>query len=61
MPPEASTVTYNSLDYDNVNKFYSYTPSDPAGENLITVGTIQVTGGEMILMDPNGAVVGKFD
>jgi hypothetical protein len=58
--PSGSTTAYNTLDFA-IDKFYSYTPSDPAGDMLITLGSVQVIGGEMILFDPNGAEVGRFD
>lgn len=61
VPPEASTATYNTLDFDGVDKFYSYSPSDGDGERLITIGQVKVTNGEMVLYDPEGTEVGSFN
>ncbi len=58
--PEMSTSVYSTIDY-SIDKFYSYTPSDPDGENLITIGSVTVNGGEMVLFDPDGTEVGRFD
>jgi len=59
--PEGSTARYNTLEFDNADKFFSYSPSDAAGDNLITIGSITKSGSELVLFDPNGAEVGRFD
>lgn len=56
-----TTVRYTATDFASVPTWTAYTPSDPNGDALATVGTVRVGNDAVTLLDPDGGTVGTID
>lgn len=61
LPASASDIGYCTDDYPSVPVWTAYTPSDPNGEFVEVVGTIRVSEGQVVLVDPDGDDVGSLN
>ena len=56
-----TTIKYSTDDYSQVTLWTAYTPSDPDGDALETIGSIRVSGGKITLVAPDGTDVGTLN
>ena len=58
--PGELTIYYNTIDFNQVPLWTTFTPSDPDGLANATVGTLRVSGGKVTLVNPAGVDVGEL-
>ncbi len=61
LSPDATTIKYATADFAQVPVWTTYTPSDPDGLALATLGQIRISGGTVTLVNPDGADVGALN